>query len=127
LGAGLSKNYLIGSPHGNYGYDIYSSFAVFPAFKTQQKTIIAVNIGAIACGNGGVLGIEVKYLKANSLEDIMLIPKIGMGFNMLHATYGYAFSTNKYPLEGIRKNVFALQFNLPFYTKNLLKDTPHTK
>jgi hypothetical protein len=127
LGTGISKNYFLGSPHGIYGYDIYSSVAVFPAFKSQQKTIFTVSMGAIASGNGIVAGIEIKYLKEKNLDDIMIIPKIGLGFGMLHITYGYALSTNKYPLADIGKNVFAMHINLPFYTKNLLKDKPESK
>lgn len=120
-GVGISKNHFLGSRHGVYGYDIYTSVNFFPAFKSAQNVITAFNIGALLCGNGGVFGIEMKYVKEKAIDDIMIVPKIGLGFGMLHLTYGYALSVNKYPIEDIRKNTFTLHFNLPFYSKDLLK------
>ena len=127
FGAGLSKNHFTGSGHGIYGYDIYTTFAFFPAFKSRHDPVIAVNIGALLCGSGAVLGAEMKYVKSKIADDVMFIPKIGLGIGVLHLTYGYALSFNKYPVDGIGKNVVALHVNLPFYTKDLLKDTPENK
>jgi hypothetical protein len=127
FGAGLSKNHFIGSPHGIYGYDIYTSFAFFPSFKSQQNSIIAVNVGGLLCGSGGAFGAELKYVKSKIADDVMFIPKIGLGIGSIHLTYGYALSFNKYPVDEIGKNVFALHVNLPFYTKDLLKDAPENK
>lgn len=121
IGAGISRSYFLGSPHGVYGYDLYSSFSIFPAFNSKQNSMVAINLGAIFCGSGLVMGAELKYLKSKGVEDIQFIPKGGIGFSMLHLTYGYAVSTKQYPISGLGKNVITLHFNLPFYTRNLLK------
>jgi hypothetical protein len=121
LGAGISKTMFLGSPHGVYGYDMYMAVNVFPSFKDSRETVLGLNAGAMMCGSFGVMGGEVQYMMSKSANDVLFTPKIGIGASMLHVTYGYSFSTNKFPIAGISQNSLTLKFNYPFYTKSLVK------
>lgn len=121
VGAGISKTMFLGSPHGVYGYDIYMAANFFPASKSPRETVVGLNAGAMLCGSFGVMGGEVQYMMSKSADDVLFTPKIGIGASMLHVTYGYSFSTNKFPIAGISQNSITMKFNYPFYTKSLVK------
>lgn len=120
-GLGVSKTMFLGSPNGVYGYDFYTAVNVFPAFKGSHETVFGFNAGAMMCGNIGAMGVELQYMKSKSAEDFLFTPKIGIGASMLYLIYGYSFSSNKFPIAGISQNSLMLKFNLPFYSKDLLK------
>lgn len=114
-GLGVSKTMLVGGPHGIYGYDFYSAVNVFPAFKSTHETVMGFNTGAMMCGNIGVMGVELQYMKSKSADDVLFTPKIGIGASMFYLVYGYSLSSNKFPIAGISQNSLMLKFNLPFY------------
>ena len=126
-GMGISKTMFLGSPHGIYGYDLYAALNIFPVFISSHETVLGFNAGAMTCGNGGVLGVEVQYMKSKSADDILFTPKIGIGFSMINILYGYSFSVNRFPIAGITQNSITLKGNIPFYTKQLVKRASKTK
>lgn len=122
FGLSLAKTFFLGSPHGVYGYDIYAGVNFFPDTKKASSSVTGYRFGADYFGNALFVGAELQYLKSSSLNHVLFTPKAGIGFSLLYISYGYSLGVKKFPLDGIGRNAFRLQFNLPFYTKDLLKN-----
>jgi hypothetical protein len=115
--AGLSlQKYVFEATHGFMVFNIYSAFEWAPS-GSKDKAVYGPKLGYEIVTNGVAGAIEVKYLSNGDNDDVMITPKIGIGFGIVNLFYGYNFSTNKYPFERIRKNQFSLVFNsnLLFY------------
>ena len=119
-GIGVAHTSFIGSMHGVYYSDAYASFSFVPAFKTGQQPIYGVKLGADVGGGLMILGTELFYAWQNSVNDFFIIPRIGIGINYVHITYGRSISTTNYRLLMLGKNAFTLVMNIPFKSKDLL-------
>ena len=115
IGAVLQR-YIYDARRGFVANAIYASFE-WTSSKGSSKSIIGAKLGAESVYNGSTGGIEVKYLTNGDENDIVITPKFGFGVGVATLFYGYNFSTNKYPIERVRKHQFSLAINtnLLFY------------
>jgi hypothetical protein len=118
------QRYIFEERHGFVAYATHASFHWVPA-RSGRETVYGIKAGFESVNNGGSGGIDLMYVWNNESKDVMIIPKIGFGLGMVNLFYGYAFSTSKYPLAGVRKNQFSLVFNtnLIFYQNKIEKET----
>lgn len=121
LDIGISRSFMNGSGHGNYGYDYFASAILYPTFKKEYRQIYGLKAGVHFFGNGGLLGLETVYLSDGKYTDFIITPQIGIGLSFLYFSYGYGFSTNEYVLNRVGKHQFSLALNIPFKFKNLIE------
>lgn len=117
------QRYIFEERYGFLAYAAHASFHWVPA-RTGRETVYGIKAGYEVVNNGGAGGIDLMYVWNSGSNDVMIIPKIGLGLGMINLYYGYAFSTNKYPLAGVRKNQFSMVFNtnLIFYQNKIEKE-----
>ena len=118
--AGISGDYLWAADHGYVGFMLYTAFSMFPAMHSDAKAVPGAKIGAELFASGGLLGLEISSYWADRNNDVMLTPRVGLGFGLVNLSYAYSISTNSRPFSQIGKHAIALQCNIPFRRKNLL-------
>ena len=96
---------------GFFSKTYYSSLEFLP--KTENyKPVYALKIGINYNLSILAVGLETKYQTNFNEKDFIIAPKIGLGFGLINAFYGYNISLNE-RLTNTNKHFFSLVANIP--------------
>lgn len=102
---------------GFFAKTYYSAIEYVP--KTQNyEDVLALKIGLEYNLSILALGLETKYITDFDNKNFAIVPKIGFGFGLVNAFYGYNFFTNNNPFPSLGHHQFTLVFNILAVNKN---------
>jgi hypothetical protein len=117
---GYSRMKMITSCTGFFSKSYYSSIEYVP--KTPNyKDVFGIKIGLEYNLSIITVGLETKYQTDFNNKDVVITPKIGLGFGYINLFYGYNISTNKNPFPSFSNHQFSLVFNIPITSKDISK------
>ena len=103
---------------GFFAKTYYLSIEYVP--KTENhKNVIDLKIGIDYNLSILAIGLETKYLTDFENKNYALVPKIGFGFGIINAFYGYNILVNKNLFPSLSKHQFSLILNIPVTSKEL--------
>lgn len=113
---GYSRMKMVNSCTGFFSKTYYSSIEYVP--KTENyKSVLGLKIGLEYNLSILAVGLETKYLTDFDNKNFVIAPKIGLGFGIINAFYGYNIGINKNPFPSLNNHQFSLVFNVPITSK----------
>lgn len=114
---GYSRMIFTTSCTGFFAKIFYASIEYVP--KTQNySSITGLKIGLEYNLSILAVGLETKYLTDFDNKNFVIVPKIGLGFGIINAFYGYNISVNKNPFQSLNNHQISLIFNIPLKKLN---------
>lgn len=108
---GYSRMEFTTSCTGFFGKTFYSSLDYLPKSE-NYKALYGIKIGLDYNLSILAVGLETKYHTNFDAKDFVIAPKIGLGFGLTNAFYGYNISLND-RLANTNKHFFSLVANIP--------------
>jgi hypothetical protein len=117
---GYSRMKHISSCTGFFSKTYYSSIEYVPK-TSNYKDVFGLKIGLEYNLSIIAVGLETKYQTDFNNKDVVITPKIGLGFSCFNLFYGYNISTNKNPFPSVGNHQFSLVFNIPITSRDISK------
>jgi hypothetical protein len=101
---------------GFFSKDYYVAMEWMPKSE-NYNAVYALKTGFEATASGVSVALETKYQTNWDKKDIVITPKIGIGFGYAYLFYGYNISTFGRPFPNVGNHQFSLIVNLPLSSK----------